>query len=67
MKIQQKYDATEEDSYLSLQEIYCNTVLETEEGNQIVVCMRDDTIEFSVVGSDKWYRADMRLGDFYEI
>lgn len=65
MKIENKMIGRE--SVLSLQEIYCNTVLETEEGNQIAICMRDDTIEMSVVGSEKWYRADMQTGDILEM
>ncbi len=65
MKIENKMIG--EESVLSLQEIFCNTVLETQEGNRIAICMRDDTIEMSVLGSDKWYRADMRTGDFTEM
>jgi len=56
-----------EEPVLSLQEIYCNTVLETEEGNQLSICMRDDTIEMSVVGSNKWFRADMKTGEINEL
>jgi hypothetical protein len=52
---------------LVLKEIFCNTVLETEEGNRIAICMRDDTIEMSVVGSDMWYRADMQTGKIEEL
>ncbi|MCZ6897669.1 MAG: hypothetical protein O7D95_03020 [Betaproteobacteria bacterium] len=65
MKIENKMIGKE--SVLSLQEIYCNTVLETEEGNQLAICMRDDTIEMSVVGSDKWFRANMKTGVIHEM
>lgn len=60
MKIEQKMIGSE--SVLSLQDIFCDTVLETEEGNQLAVCMRDDTVELSVVGFDNWYRVDMQTG-----
>jgi len=53
-----------EDRTVLLKEIYCNTVLETAEGNQVAICMRDDTIEFNVVKFNKWYRIDMQTGEF---
>ena len=56
----------DENGTLKLQEISCGTVLETQEGNQLAICMRDDTIELSVIGSDKWYRVDMETGDIKE-
>ena len=52
---------------LMLGEIFCNTILETEEGNHLSICMRDDTIEMSVPGSDKWYRVNMQTGDIDEM
>ena len=61
MKIETKQD--KEGFYLSLQEIYCGVVLETREGNQISICMRDDTIEFNVIKFDKWYRINMQTGE----
>ena len=60
MKVDIKYVG--EESYLSLKEIYCNTVLETEEGNKVSICMRDDTIEFNVMNFNKWYRINMQTG-----
>ena len=66
MKIETKI-AENGEFITSLQEIFCDTVLETEEGNKIAVCMRDDTVELSVVGSDKWYRADMQTGEIKEM
>jgi len=51
-----------EDTCLLLKEIYSNTILETAEGNQLAICMRDDTIEMSVVGKDKWFRVDIETG-----
>lgn len=61
MKIETKQD--KEGFYLSLQEIYSNVVLETREGNQISICMRDDTIEFNVIKFDKRYRINMQTGE----
>lgn len=61
MKIEVKYD--EEGPFVSLQEIYSNTVLETREGNCVAICMRDDTIEFNVIKFNKWYRINMQTGE----
>lgn len=63
MKIEHKQDQLHEGMYTSLQEIYGNTVLETAEGKQLAICMRDDTIEMSVVGKGGWYRANMQTGE----
>lgn len=60
MKIVQKN--IDGDQCISIQEVYCNTVLETSEGNKIAICMRDDTIEFNVLDHNKWYRVDMQTG-----
>jgi hypothetical protein len=47
-----------------LQEIFCNVVLETAEGNQVAICMRDDTIELNIVKYHPcWYRIDMQTGE----
>ena len=43
-------------------EVYNSLILQTAEGNKFAICMRDDTVEMSVVGSDKWYRANMDEG-----
>jgi len=52
-----------EDRTILLQEIFCNTVLETAEGNRLAICMRDDTIEMNVVGHHPcWYRVNMQTG-----
>ena len=62
-----KVEVSEYGQHLVLKEVYDGVVFETSEGNQIAVCMRDDTIELSVVGSDKWYRADVEDGSFREL
>ena len=51
---------------LVLKEVFNSIILETREGNQFVICMRDDTVEMTVAGSQKWYRADMQGGDIIE-
>lgn len=50
---------------LVLKEIYTDVLLETDEGNALRVCMRDDTLEISVRpkhGRHRWYRANMQEG-----
>jgi hypothetical protein len=50
-----------------LKEVFNSVILETEEGNRFAICMRDDTVEMTVVGSDKWYRANMKDGEIEEV
>ena len=57
MKIETK------NNVLKLKEIYTNTVLETEKGNQLAVHMHDDTIEMCVPKFNKWYRVNMQTGE----
>jgi len=48
---------------LRLKEVFSGILLETEEGNQIGVCMRDDTFEINVLPKDRtghWHRVDMQ-------
>lgn len=52
-----------EGKLIILKEIFCDTVLETAEGNRLSICMRDDTVEMSVPGTNKWFRVDMETGD----
>jgi len=61
-----KIDVTE-DGQIRLKEVFNGVVLETEEGNQISVCMRDDTVEIHVMpagwsSETSWYRANMQDG-----
>jgi len=46
-----------------LEEVFNSVIFKTAEGNQFAICMRDDTIEMKIVGSDKWYRANMQTGE----
>ena len=47
-----------------LKEVFSGAILETEEGNQLRVCMRDDTFEFCFVpkgdDSGQWQRFNMQ-------
>ena len=52
---------------LVLKEVFNSLVLETEEGNQFAICMRDDTVEMTVVGSNRWFRANMQKGTIEEL
>ena len=51
---------------LRLKEIYNGILLETQEGNQIGICMRDDTLEINVCpggkNTDNWWRVNMQIG-----
>ncbi len=51
-----------DETVLELGEIYCNTVLKTSEGNRLLVCMRDDTFEIRLVGSNHWFTVDIHSG-----
>ena len=51
---------------LIVKEVYCGFAMETEEGNAIAICMRDDTFEINVLPRDgsfnKWNRVNMKTG-----
>ena len=53
-----------EDGGLVLKEVFSGILMETEEGNQIGICMRDDTFEINVIpkGSKErnWHHVDMQ-------
>ena len=53
----------EEDYTIVLKEVFNNISLEPSEGSRFAICMRDDTVEFTVVGSGKFFRANMNTGD----
>lgn len=61
-----KIEVNEQGS-LVLKEVYNSIILETEEGNKFAICMRDDTVEMTVAGSDKWFRANMDTGQIEEL
>lgn len=47
-----------------LEQVYSGVMLRTKEGNQIGICMRDDTFEINVIPKGKedrkWFRVDMQ-------
>lgn len=51
---------------LLLTEVYSGLLLETDDGNRISVCMRDDTFEINIIpaGGDhcNWWRVNMQTG-----
>lgn len=55
------------DGNIVFKELYEPIVLETREGNRFVLAMRDDTIELSVVGSERFYRAEIETGEMVEM
>jgi hypothetical protein len=51
---------------LRLKEVYSGILLETSEGDQIGICMRDDTFEINVCPHGRhgknWWRVNMQKG-----
>jgi hypothetical protein len=51
-----------------VKEVYGNFVLETAEGNQLAICMRDDTFEINFFNkkdkgaTDNWHRVNYNKG-----
>jgi len=48
-----------------LEEVYTGVLLRTKEGNEIGVCMRDDTFEINVLPkgkNGKWHHVNMETG-----
>jgi len=50
-----------------LKEVYNSIVLETAEGNQFAICMRDDTVEMTLIGTGKWFRCDASDGEIFKL
>lgn len=57
----------DEDYTMVLKEVFNSIVLETSEGNRLAICMRDDTFEMTIPGSEKWFRANIKNGTIEEI
>lgn len=55
-----------EDGEVVIKELYSGAMLETSEGNQIGICMRDDTFEINIIPEDgngsNWWRVNMQDG-----
>lgn len=53
----------DKDGHLVLKEVYSGVLMETQEGNQIGICMRDDTFEINIIpknGKSQWFRVNMQ-------
>ena len=56
IEINENYDVV-------LTEIYNGILLRTKEGNEIGICMRDDTFEINVItGGSGWHRVNIQNG-----
>lgn len=52
-----------EERNIVLKEVYSGILMETEDGNALGICMRDDTFEINVIpkqGKTQWFRVDMQ-------
>lgn len=61
-----KIDVDEQYNLIA-KEVVNPLILETEEGNKLSVCMRDDTFELTVPGSDRHFRVDPSTGAIFEM
>jgi hypothetical protein len=57
--------SVDEDGAIVIGEVFSGAYIETSEGNRIGFCLRDDTIEFSVLPKDskescRWFRVNMQ-------
>jgi hypothetical protein len=56
----------DESRNMILKEVYTGFMLETQEGNRIAICMRDDTFEINImpkgIHTGNWHRIDMQSG-----
>ena len=59
-----------EGGVLVITECYCGVIMRTSEGNEIGICMRDDTFEVNVMPNGEhtgnWWRVNMESGEFEE-
>lgn len=55
---------------LVITEVYSGFLMRTDEGNEISICMRDDTFEINVCPKGEhtgnWWRVNMQTGEFYK-
>jgi len=56
--------STTEKGDLIIEEVYCGFSMRTSEGNEISICMRDDTFEINIMpkgeSENNWWRVDMQ-------
>ena len=58
-----KLDVDNYDGGIVISEVFSGAYLETEEGNRVGFCFRDDTVEFHVLpkdGGNRWFRINMQ-------
>ena len=57
---------TTENDNIIVEEVYAGFLMRTREGNEISICMRDDTFEINILPQGKhtnnWWRVDMKEG-----
>ena len=58
---------TDGEGVIVLKEVYNSVILETAEGKKLAICMRDDTFEMTLAGSDKWFRVDPNTGEINKL
>lgn len=56
-----------DDGDMVVEHVYNPLVMRTKEGNELGLCMRDDTIEMTVPGTNRHYRVDMKTGEIHEM
>ena len=65
------HQGEEEFPGIRLREVYSGVVLETQEGNRLGICMKDDTMEINVMPggehSNNWWRVDMQSGAIHRM
>jgi hypothetical protein len=52
-----------EDGSIVIGKVFSGAYIETQEGNRLAFCLRDDTVEFNVLpkaGGSRWYRVNMQ-------
>jgi len=58
--------SVDEDGIILLEEVFSGIGLKTSEGNEIGICMRDDTLEINIMPEGKhtnnWWRVNMQKG-----
>ncbi|NNG09067.1 MAG: hypothetical protein HKM92_02770 [Arenibacter sp.] len=61
----------DEFKHIVITEAYSGVMLETSEGNQIGICMRDDTFEINILPkkqhTNNWWRVNMQTGKIASI
>ena len=66
-----KLSVNEEGDAIVVTEVYQGFLMRTREGNEIAICMRDDTFEINIMSQGKhsrnWWRVDMQEGGVFRM